>query len=167
MSITDELREWVKTLYLPCSDDLKREAERIADRIDAEHEASIIASGVKIVNDYVKLPTDADGEPIHIGDVMEVKFEPKRKPFTVSFVGERAVAFWVDGQPDLKSLSLDHVLVTHHEPTVESVLRDVVTLCHNTWKEGSASEFYDVDDVMNSGNIAEYADRIREVLRDE
>lgn len=49
----------------------------------------------------------------------------------------------------------------HHDPTVEDVLRGVVTLCHNTWKEGSAFEFYDVDDVMKSGNIAEYAAKLR------
>jgi len=47
------------------------------------------------------------------------------------------------------------------EPTVEDVLRGVVTLCHNTWKKGSAFEFYDVDDVMKSGNIAEYAAKLR------
>jgi hypothetical protein len=47
------------------------------------------------------------------------------------------------------------------------VLRDVVTLCHNTWKEGSGCRFYDVDDVMNSGNIADIADRIREAVEHE
>ena len=38
MSITDELRKWVKSLYTPNSATVKDEGERIADRIDAEHE---------------------------------------------------------------------------------------------------------------------------------
>lgn len=156
MSITDELREYANKVihredYMA---GLAFDLNRIADRIDEA-----------IASEYVRLPRDADGVPIRVGDVMEVKFEPKRKPFAVSFVGERSVAFWVDGQPDLKSINLDNVLVIHHhEPTVEDVLRDVVTLCHNTWKEGSITGLYDVDDVMNSGNIAEFAKRIREVV---
>lgn len=47
------------------------------------------------------------------------------------------------------------------KPNVEDVLRGVVTLCHNTWKEESAFHFYGVDDVMESGNIADFAAKLR------
>lgn len=49
--------------------------------------------------------------------------------------------------------------------TVEDVLRDVVTLCANTWKDGeSPFAFYGVSDVMESGNIKGYADELRELM---
>lgn len=83
MSITDELREciataiWqyendVKTAYIP-----KDKLTAIADRIDAEHEAACTeayGNGVMSVpialdeSQWVKLPVDADGVPIHAGD---------------------------------------------------------------------------------------------------
>lgn len=51
--------------------------------------------------------------------------------------------------------------------TLEDVLADVVTLCANTWKDGeSPFAFYDVSDVMESGNIREYADEIRELMKE-
>lgn len=182
MSITDELREWVTgakpavvdgcsisvgTMTYGC----KKALLAIADRIDAEHEAACAEAygdGVMSVpialdeSQWIKLPVDADGVPIRVGDVMDSKVDYlfDGKPFTV-----RALVLCEDGwevgdgrfgnryEPD----SLHH----HHEPTVEDVLRDVVTLCHNTWKEESPFHFYDVDDVMKSGNIAEYASRLR------
>ena len=45
MSITDELRKWVKSLYTPNSATVKDEGERIADRIDAEHEKAMSRAG--------------------------------------------------------------------------------------------------------------------------
>lgn len=56
--------------------------------------------------------------------------------------------------------------VYHVKPrTVEDVLADVVALCANTWKGGeSPFAFYDVSDVMESGNMREYADELRELL---
>lgn len=58
MSITEELRKWVKSLHTPNSGQVKDKALRIADRIDAAME------------DYIELPKDADGMPIRIGDKM-------------------------------------------------------------------------------------------------
>lgn len=84
-SITDELREciatavWqyendVKTAYIP-----KDKLTAIADRIDERHErgmadAELGASPTEAQMaelGWVKLPVDADGVPIHIGDLME------------------------------------------------------------------------------------------------
>ena len=85
MSITDELREYAqryKNSYDAWSgigDDL----DHIADRIDAEHEnamaAAALIAGVPMTDGnmaehgWVRLPKDADGEYIRIGDVMESK----------------------------------------------------------------------------------------------
>lgn len=158
MAITDELREWFKDRIFMANG--WQEIHDIADRIDREHEramadAELAAAPTEAQLEewgYVKLPVDVDGVPIHVGDVMEVKFDTKRRPFTVSFVGERAVAFWVVGQPDLKSFNLDTVLVTHyHAPTVEDVLDEfanAVLGCDNT--EDSVQRV-----------IAEYAAKLR------
>ena len=41
MSITDELREWIASLYTPNSGTVKMEGERIADRIDEQHRKAL------------------------------------------------------------------------------------------------------------------------------
>lgn len=63
MSITDELREFIEThLYLGATalGGWKEGALAIADRIDE-----------RIEREYVKLPVDADGVPIHVGDELD------------------------------------------------------------------------------------------------
>lgn len=78
MSITDELRKWAEDSTL--SSWTAEHLTAIADRIDAEHEsacAEAYGNGVMSVpialdeSAWVELPKDADGEYIHIGDVME------------------------------------------------------------------------------------------------
>lgn len=151
MSITDELREYASH----CAGGMGGDAlTAIADRIDKA-----------IASEYVRLPKDADGVPIHIGDVMDTEHFG-----TVEVEGfvHRSVAFYnYSEQPAYLCTTPVDLCHHHHEPTVEDVLRDVVTLCHNTWKEGSITGFYDVDDVMDSGNIAELTKRIREVVEHE
>ena len=117
MSITDELREIATKTECAngrCEKLYRGDLEHIADRIDAE-----------LAERYVELPKDADGEYIHIGDVMDsrVDYLFDGKPFTV-----RALVLCEDGwevadgrfgnryEPD----SLRH----HHAPTVEDVLRE-------------------------------------------
>ena len=135
MSITEELREYASNLagMLGASvTDVKSALEDIADRIDQEHDGEFFdmqREHDEWVHDrdanYIPLPKDADGEPIHVGDVMDsrVDYLFDGKPFTV-----RALVLCEDGwevadgrfgnryEPD----SLRH----HHEPTVEDVLRE-------------------------------------------
>ena len=100
---------------------------------------------------YVMLPKDADGEPIHIGDVMDSKVDYlfDGKPFTV-----RGLVLCEDGwevtdgrfgnryKPD----SLRH----HHEPTVEDVLREFFSRYVTTKPK-------EEDDAI----LAEYAAKLR------
>lgn len=122
----------------------------IAERIEQE-----------VSERFMELPLDADGVPIRVGDVMEFSSFEIEKPVTrmVDGIGQGVFFAWCGerGYQQHEAKRYRH----HHAPTVEDVLRDVVTLCHNTWKEGSAFEFYDVDDVMKSGNIADFADKLR------
>ena len=96
-----------------------------ADDWLAQHEDAMAEHG------WARLPRDADGEPIHVGDVMDsrVDYLFDGKPFTV-----RALVLCEDGwevadgrfgnryEPD----SLRH----HHAPTVEDVLREMADRCY-------------------------------------
>lgn len=79
-SITDELREYA--LGWDERNRVRRDLIAIADLIDAEHESACKrerGEGIRIAeeaaleemeHEYVKLPVDADGVPIHVGDVV-------------------------------------------------------------------------------------------------
>ena len=100
MGITDELRKWG---YGFCGD-THDVVTAIADRIDAA---------------TVELPKDADGEYIHIGDVME--WCDSGETLTVEGIG-RDVLFYIDGENAEWAAARNKR--HHHEPTVEDVLRE-------------------------------------------
>lgn len=154
MSITDELKDWMTNNYSGWPSK-QAEGYAIADRIDAEHEAMLADARKHVYQGYIELPKDADGEYIQPSDIPHLTktSDGKRLAFRPSLELRQ------DGIWRLAGWTLDRYRIL--KPTVEDVLRDVVTLCHNTWKEGSAFEFYDVDDVMESGNIAEFAAKLR------
>ena len=81
--------------------------------VDAMTDAELAEHGL------VRLPTDADGEPIHIGDVME--WCDSGETLTVEGIG-RDVLFYIDGEnaEGTAARNKRH----HHEPTVEDVLRE-------------------------------------------
>ena len=121
MSITDELREWAKE-HLSRSSILA-----IADRIDAEHERLMEERAdryselrAKMNNCYVELPKDADGEYIHVGDVLDGYGK------TIEVVELRyGRSGWVLISRDGNGYA-DTFAFTHHEPTVEDVLHDFI-----------------------------------------
>ena len=132
MSITDEVREWA-SVEVPYK--YGHQLLAIADRIDAEHEAACAeayGNGVMSVpialdeSAWVKLPVDADGEYINIGDVMEwVRYEDDDPTIVrkVSAVGADVFFAWSDEQgryAQYEAYAYRH----HHAPTVEDVLRE-------------------------------------------
>ena len=137
------------------NDRLKCELDRVTGEME-EHHAWAPESH------YMMLPKDADGVPIRIGDVMEwVDIDGEVEVVcTVDAVGVGCFFAW-DAANCRYAQKCANAYRHYHAPTVEDILRGVVELCRNTWKEGSAFEFYDVDDVMKSGNIAEYAAKLR------
>ena len=100
--ISDELREFIdeEDLYPRHIAELRR----IADLIDHE---------------MVELPKDADGEYIHIGDVME--WCDSGETLTVAGIGSD-VLFYIDGA--YAEWAAARNKRHHHEPTVEDVLRE-------------------------------------------
>ena len=107
MSITDELRKWGRATLADTS--LLVRMEAIADRIDAA------------VKGMVELPKDADGEYIHVGDVMEW---PDGETFDVIGIGE-GVLFYTESECDRPAEWTGASTKRHyHAPTVEDVLTE-------------------------------------------
>ena len=155
MSITTELREWAESRRAGMSvSECCDEAITIADRIDAEHESKVsywqgasykdgYDEGFASADDYftdkretlkehgwVKLPVDADGVPLKVGDVvtMQLLFGGESKPLVVD---RMELSHGRDG--DLWCIALDtdkgcwnqpSLMRHHHPPTVEDVLRE-------------------------------------------
>ena len=120
MSITDELREYAGSFYLFRYKDVREKLDAIADRIDAEHEKAI-----RELNDLadasVLLPVDANGEYIHVGDVMESRagFDlfPQFEVRAMRYDGDEWEVFDRLGD-SYEPSGLRH----YHKPTVEDVL---------------------------------------------
>lgn len=121
MSITDELREIAAKTECAngrCEKLYRGDLDHTADRIDIAYKHTIgyvddRDPETMAENEWVKLPVDADGEVIHIGDVMD-----KGKVTCIRDCGKG----W---EVILNSLyTYDAPSLHHHEPTVEDVLRE-------------------------------------------
>lgn len=119
---------------------------KMCDEIEAE-----------IERDYMKLPVDADGVPIHVGDVMKLKQGDERIG-TVTAVGKRVEArAWV--LPDGKNVSISYIAsgIKHvKQRPIEDVLREFAekAVCGNQYGSLYADE----------EEIAKYADELRELM---
>jgi hypothetical protein len=182
-SITDELRKWG---YGFCGDTHDVVTD-IADRIDAEHQkaldewkaehgqmwlkgykechAELLEGNETLASDlercgWVKLPVDADGEPIHIGDVMENIVCPSVHR-EVTGVGAECFYGWDEGNGRYSQFGAT-CYRHHHAPTVEDVLREFAdemnqNLGMYTGEAIDADEWRDAD----NKTIAEYAAKLR------
>ena len=163
MSITDELRKWG---YGFCGD-THDVVTAIADRIDAEHQkaldewkakhgqmwlkgykechAELLEGNETLASDlescgWVRLPKGADGEYIHIGDVMA--YADNTKPMGVVALVPPAV-FLTDDGPRYADMC-------RHKPTT---VEDMLYAFLEDWR---ASTMADGDDI-----IAKYATKLQ------
>ena len=160
MSITDELRRVIEDPllgYAPQDQHIKILTE-IADRIDIAHKHAIgyvddRDPETMAENGWVKLPADADGEPIHIGDVMESKgsdFLFGENSFEVRSMRCDECGWEVYDR--LGGRYAPSLLQHHHAPTVEDVLREMLYKAH----------IYDRQEMeLLPDLIAEYATKLR------
>ena len=162
MSITDELRKWMYDHTVNCSDN-RIALVAIADHIDAEHEsacAEAYGNGVMSVpialdeSQWVKLPVDADGETIHVGDMME---RGKARGHVIALMLSEYPKKWGGGlhwgvqlEGEQAPTALDLMFHHYHAPTVEDVLREML----DAWGELPAEE-------TNEAIVAEYAAKLR------
>ena len=157
MSITDELRKYAahaveRSDYMA---GLTFDLDRIADRIDAEHEAVLLNVHTDLMDasGWVRLPKDSDGEYIHLGEVMEwVSDDECYSPVirTVEAVGEGTFIAW-DGINGRYAQYEAHAYRHYHAPTVEDVLREMADRCY-----ADEDEPRDRDAI-----VAEYAQRLQ------
>lgn len=106
--------------------DAYAEMESFHDRLcrASERREDVTLWGV----DYTALPVDADGEPIHIGDVME---SDDGETFKVCRLQLFSSGWAIDGGKFTQSE------IHHHTPTVEDVLREFAGAWAE-WKDGAA-----------------------------
>ena len=167
MSITDELMDCIRTanrsyedarnpyndreiLHIP-----EEELLAIADRIDIAHKHAIgyvddRDPETMAENGWVRLPVDADGVPIHVGDVME------GEKIGGGFGEPFEVVGYIMSNGELEPMDEHNCprkrryLRHHHKPTVEDVLEELL-------------REYDRDDseLTNGEIIGRFAARLR------
>jgi hypothetical protein len=152
MSITDELREWFKDRLFMGNG--YAELTAIADRIDMEHERLMVERAdryselrAEMNNCYIELPKDADGVPIHVGDVME--WPTTGETFEVVGIGEGTLFYVESDDADHAEWTVASTKRHHHAPTVEDVLREML----DAWGELPSN-------ATNEAIVAEYAKRL-------
>ena len=168
MESIDRLREYV---HGNCATENERAILRMADAIEREVEEKRIAAynegydaGFASADDWaaqhedamaehgwVRLPVDADGEPIHVGDVME--WCQGGNVFTVTVLGlvSREWEIWGD-DADYAPDECRH----HHAPTVEDVLAEFADEVWNRYCNGTTASDSGVRELE-----AEYAAKLR------
>ena len=179
-SITKELREWFESGYVykhygDDDDDFKKVIipwfgwriviEGMLDRIDEAHERVRAESIIDMTDEsmaehgWVKLPVDADGVPIRVGDVMECG---DGTVFTVERISLYEYGWRCDGEGidangyKCTAHALPDCCHHHRTPTVEDVLREIVHKCQPTYsKDGSYTTG------LTKEEFAEYAAKLR------
>ena len=119
-----------------------------ADGTTAQHDDAMAERG------WVRLPLDAEGVPIHIGDVMEFTYDPPQDQplFEVSGFGAGGTLFYAArGEVAPRKTTNASVVRHHHALTVEDVLREFALACEDAGNAG-----HEVERIA-----AEYAARLR------
>jgi hypothetical protein len=136
-------------------DGLLGDFEHIADHIDAEHERQLEVLYRDMSDaEYIKLPVDADGVPIRVGDSIEIIGGDYGVAVAIELCenGDWNVSMRPSGW-DMPTIFAAESVRHHHEPTVEDVLRefaDEVQRCCDT-----------------ADTIAEYAKKLRLIDSEE
>lgn len=152
MDITRALRAFRDEYFFP-EDDEYRSMTAVADRIEAAHDKALIEMRDRAIDQareememdgWVQLPKDADGEYIHVGDLI-VNPDISNRKQKVAAITPESVYWWDE---DGCNWRYSHLVRHYHAPTVEDVLHSFIC----DVEEGMRIE----DDI-----IAEYAAKLR------
>lgn len=142
MKTIDTLHEWCNFLGDDPCDGCAKQLHIIADEIEAE-----------IERDYMRLPVDADGVPIHVGD--DLRSASSKTEYT-------ALGFWFDFDCDIWQVmvsskqAMSGNMLRHVKPrTLEDVLVDMLE---------AAIGYSDAHTDVALVAVEKYADEIRELL---
>jgi hypothetical protein len=137
MSITDELRHEVASYPFRDNRDFAL-FDAIADRIDEEHQKAIRELN-NLVDACVLLPVDADGEIIHVGDMME---RCEARGHVIALMLSEYPKKWGGGlhwsvqlEGEKAPTALDAFFHHYHKPTVEDLLFSYGQACICTSNE--------------------------------
>jgi len=123
--ITGELRKYAALLHDEGSAALAR-IKDMCDAIDAIHaglEREYAATLAEREGDWIKLPVDADGLPIHIGDVMEWP-DGSDEAFEVVGIGTNGTVFYMYDESCEWTRGTDK---RHYQPdTWERIIEDAL-----------------------------------------
>lgn len=130
--ITDELRAWWVRKFPVMDKELHKDFTAIADRIDAEHERGMADAELSAAPTeaqlfelgWIRLPKDADGEVIHVGERVQLI---GNDPSTVSHMSlaDDGWRVYVKYDGGIGTGSGEPKRIHHHAPTVEDVLREM------------------------------------------
>lgn len=131
MNSIDNLRDYVLTAPSICSttrailvgyiDGIEREVVDMRDFCERLDDAATKREDVTLWGvDYTALPVDADGVPIHVGDVMELAGGNVEKVESLHNYGSEGWSATTTNNATVIPWSTRH----HHAPTVEDVLRE-------------------------------------------
>lgn len=124
MNITDELRNWWVRKFPVMDKELHEDFTAIAERIDAEHERQLEVLYRDMSDaEYVKLPKDADGEVIHVGDELRDAWKEKNQG-EVEWLMLGHHGWWLRLKTSCERFYVHEFHEWHHRhaPTVEDVL---------------------------------------------
>ena len=82
--------------------------------------------------DYTALPVDADGVPIHVGDVMELDSGAVEEVESMHYYGSGG---WTTTTTH-NATAMPSIIRHHHAPTVEDVLREYALKCEEAGNSG-------------------------------
>ena len=171
MRITDELREWMAGFEVvrPRGNGKPAMFDQlyvIADRIDQAHEQALNNAYVDIMdtNGWIRLPRDADGEVIHVGDDME-RMERRGEVVALQLSDNP----WGEGdhwaiqlEGEQAPTVLDAFFHHCHAPTIEDVLADYRGAAVDIHREYLSTGMTFEECLDAFGRLdAEYAERIR------
>lgn len=174
MSITDELRKYARQAFEETFADT--ELWKIANRIDASYRVALEKLAAQLDEssdmrefcerlsqaatnredvtlfgvDYVALPMDADGVPIHVGDRVENNERVMRIVLTD---GSWEPSVYIGKLPNVLHEHFCYEISHYHAPTVEDVLREFA------WQ--FAPEATTMSDQDFEDTVAEYAAKLR------
>ena len=160
MSITDELRKYTESDCSRCGG--RKDLLDIADRIDAEYKKALhdaihnaLANGAKselrqIADTHIALPVDADGVPIHVGDIMV--YEDYTKPMEVIAFAPPNVLWMEEGA------RFADMCRHYHEPPIEGTLIKML----------EEAVGYSAAHTLAAHNaVSKYTEKLKEMMDDE
>lgn len=146
MNSIDKLREKIELDVNNPWSDLKGDLLALVDKVEREIERG-----------YMKLPVDADGEVINVGDMMERgKVRGRVIALMLSNYPKKwggALHWGIQLEGEQAPTALDALFNHYHKPTVEDVLRQVIACANNGTHVHGALDTEQI--------VAEYAAKLR------